>query len=330
MVINGAGLDAATSQAKEDGEIPAAKRVAQSWLSDIADVVSMTYQACRTILVATHLDKAMQDGTFHNDHKCLVGLCEELSAAYPRTFLNLVPLFINALDRVDGRTALWTAVCAEAHTLLDQQMVPKFINSCADFMDAYAVDVSKPKWSTQEEVFQLSMMRELTQDQQRSAFASLRKMGYIIQLPSRTIIMKPQWFAAAASVTLSPAPGDNDGSAISLHIPTNPKQPGFIFEDHLQGELLQLTENLPEMQWPVDPNPAVQKDKRLKEASKLIEFLADLNILVKDPRVKVLCHITNFAVFCAYCISAVSLQFTDFPNARTMWVLPALLVRELS
>jgi len=156
-------------------------------------------------------------------------------------------------------------------------MVPKFINACGDFMEKYIQDPSKPQWCSYDEFVQLPVVKDLTRDQRSSAFASLRKMGYIIQLPNGAIIMKPQWFATAASLTLSPPPGPHDGNVAPWHILTDPRNPGFITGGGLKRQMLSLTADMKDMEWSSDAKT------RDDQVSRLVEFLADIGIILRDP-----------------------------------------------
>jgi len=277
VVINGAGLDQESIQAEASGVPSNSKKIARSWLSYVSDQVKNYRQRCISILVATHRDTAEKNKTFPRDRKRLVELCVELQAAYPDANLETEPLFVNALNRKEGRSALWSRMRGGASWLLKDQMVPKFINACGDFMEKYIEDPSKPQWCSYDEFVQLPMVKDLTRDQRSSALASLRKMGYIILLPNGTIIMKPQWFAAAASLTLSPPPGPNDGNVAPLHIQTDPQNPGFITGAGLKKQMLSLTADLKEMEWSSDAKT------RDDQVSKLVEFLADIGIILRDP-----------------------------------------------
>jgi len=277
VVIRGSGLDGEFVEASPSGSLCEAEKTARRWLSYVSDQVFARHQSCRTVLVATHRDTAEKDKTFYKDSKRLKELCAKLQSAYPSAQLSDEPLFINALDRKDGRSSLWSRVQAGAAGLLKGQMVPKFINTCSDFMEQYAKHFSNGQWCSYEEFIQLPMVKDLTQEQQSSALASLRKMGYIIKLPNGTIIMKPQWFAAAASLTLSPPKGPNDGDAPLLHIQTDPKNPGFVTDGSLKMQILILTSDFKELEWSSDAKT------RDDQVSKLVEFLADIEILIPDP-----------------------------------------------
>ena len=282
-VIKGAGLYMQCTRAKASGVPSDAQSMARSWLSYVTDVVSADHQSCRSILVATHRDKAEQDKTLEQDTQALNELCLELQAAYPRARLSSQPLFVNALDRKHGRPTLWASVQLAADELLRGQTVPKFINACGDFMETYVQDPSTPKWCNYQEFLQLPMVKDLTLNQQGSAFASLRKMGYIIELPNGTIIMKPRWFAAAATVTLSPR-GCASDVAEALYIHTDPRSPGFITDHGLKEQLLRLTTGTEELEYSRDMNI------RAIEVDKLVQFLAEIGILIRDPVAKVLHH----------------------------------------
>ena len=207
----------------------------------------------------------------------------ELQVAYPRAQLSVEPLFINSLSRNKGRSELWSRVLGGADLLLKGQMVPKFISACSDFMEHYVTNSHTAQWCSYKEFVQLPVVKDLTRDQRSSAFASLRKMGYIIQLPNGIIIMKPQWFAAAASLALSPPKGPNDGDAPLLHIEADPQNPGFIADGGLKKQILSLTAGFPELQWSDDAKT------RDDQVSKLVEFLADIEVLIKDPLEQVCC-----------------------------------------
>jgi len=277
VVIRGSGLEKESTEAAASGGLCEAEKVARSWLSYVSDQVFSHHQSCRTVLLATHRDTAKKHKTFDQDSKRLAELCLELQAAYPSAQLSSEPLFINALDRKEGRSALWSRVQAAAAWLLKGQMVPKFINTCSDVMEQYTTNLSSAQWCSYTEFLQLPMVKDLTRDQRSSAFASLRKMGYIIQLPNGTIIMKPQWFAAAASLTLSPPKGPNDGDAPLLHIQTDPNNPGFVTDGSLKKQIMSLTAGFKELEWSDDAKT------RDDQVSKLVEFLADIEILIPDP-----------------------------------------------
>ena len=277
VVIRGAGLDQEFVGASTSGSLCEGETVARSWLSYVSDQVFSHHQGCRTVLVATHRDTAEKNKTSHQDLKRLVELCAELQATYPSAQLSGEPLFINALDRKEGRSALWSRVQAAAAWLLKGQMVPKFINTCSDVMEQYTTNLSSAQWCSYTEFLQLPMVKDLTRDQRSSAFASLRKMGYIIQLPNGTIIMKPQWFAAAASLTLSPPKGPNDGDAPLLHIQTDPNNPGFVTDNSLKKQILSLTADFKELEWSDDAKT------RDDQVSKLVEFLAYIETVIPDP-----------------------------------------------
>jgi len=276
VVINGAGLDRECIQAEASGVPSNSKKIARSWLSYVSDLVRNQHQRCISILVSTHRDTAQKNKTFDEDNKRLIELCVELQAAYPDAKVASKPLFVNALNRKEGRSALWSTVRAGAAWLMQRQMVPKFINACGDFMEKYIQDTSKPQWCSYDEFMELPMVKDLTRDQRSSALASLRKMGYIIQLPNGTIIMKPQWFAVAASLTLSPSQGPNDGNVPPLHIETDRQNPGFITGTGLKEQMLRLTAGLKEMEWSSDAKT------RDDQVSKLVEFLADIGIILLD------------------------------------------------
>jgi len=277
VVINGAGLHQDFDQAATSGNTCEAEKVARSWLSYVSDQVFSRHQSCRSILVATHRDTAEKNKTFDQDSKRLAELCLELQAAYPAAKLRTEPVFINALDRKEGRSTLWSRVLGGAAWLLKGQMVPKFINTCSDFMEQYTSISSTAQWCSYEEFVALPMVKDLTRDQRSSAFASLRKMGYVILLPNGTIIMKPQWFAAAASLTLSPPKGPNDGDAPLLHIQTDPNNPGFVTDGSLKKQILSLTAGFKELEWSDDAKT------RDDQVSKLVEFLAYIETVIPDP-----------------------------------------------
>jgi len=287
VVINAAGLAAAHNNSLITGDPYPAKRVVQSWLSYVTDVVTVNAQRCRTILVGTHRDTAEQNKTAAQDLACLEKLCDELRHSYPASSLEPQALFVNSLDRKESRSALWRAVQNCAEQILNGQQIPIFIDSCVQTIQAHAADPSTAKWCTFDELLAMPMMNALNRDQQRSAYAALRKMGYIITLPSGIIILKPQWFAAAASVTLSPNAGDNDGDALALHISTDRDHPGLIRHNGLRTQLVDMQQVIRQhFSQSKDAESLAACGDPLTEATEvnhLIEFLRAIDIVLADP-----------------------------------------------
>jgi len=277
IIINGAGLHAAMQQAEIEGKPCQAKLVAQRWLSYIADVVRVNNQCGRALLIATHLDEAKRNGTVDADRIKLLELCQQLMTSYQHAVtLQPVPLFIDALNLTDDRTAVWTRVQLAATAMLQQARVPKFINTCNDWMEEHAKDPNSAKWTTKERFKQMSLFNGLKDNQIASGIASLNKLGYIIELPSGHIILKPSWFAAAASITLSPPPSETDGLTKTVHLKTDRVKPGYIMLNALCSQLLEV-KDWKQLQWSV--NAAAAR----KEARQLVEFLCDIGVVLKDP-----------------------------------------------
>ena len=145
----------------------------------------------------------------------------------------------------------------------------------------------------------MSLFHGLKANQVLSAIASLSKQGYIIELPSGHIILKPSWFAAAASITLSPPPNKkSDGltNTVQLRTPDSTK-PGYIMRDGLRQQLLAIKHQhwLKYLLWSEDEGAAA------READQLIDFLCDISVVLVNPSpAKVLClllsapHVVRF------------------------------------
>jgi len=279
VVVRGQGLHAETVQAAAAGTQCQAHKVARSWLSYITDVVSSNDQQGSVILIGTHFDKAAKSkpSTVEADQKCLIDLCAFLKTEFQDSIiLHHEPLFIDALDLSTGRSSVWSQIDAAASTMLQGQVVPKFINTCTEWMDRHAKNSVSEKWTTKERFLQMPLFRDLKANQVLSAVASLRKLGYIIELPSGHIILKPSWFAAAASITLSPEPSQTDGLTNTVQIATNLKRPGYIMRRALCDRLRSVT-SWAELQWSDDRKTAIA------EADQLVSFLCEIGMVLIDP-----------------------------------------------
>jgi len=279
VVVRGQGLHAEMVQAATAGTQCQAHKVARSWLSYITDVVSSNDQQGRVILIGTHLDKAVtaKPNTLEADQKCLVELCASLQMEFQNAItLDSQPLFIDALDLSAGRSSVWAHIDASASAMLQSQVVPKFINTCTEWMEQHAKQRISEKWATKERFLHMPLFRDLKANQVLSAVASLRKLGYIIELPSGHIILKPSWFAAAASITLSPEPSKTDGLTNTVQIVTNPNRPGYIMRQALSDRLRSVT-SWTELQWSDHAKTAIA------EADQLVSFLCEIGMVLVDP-----------------------------------------------
>jgi len=272
IIIKGAGLHDVMQRAETEGKQCQAQLVAQRWLSYIADVVRANNQRGKALLIATHRDEAV-----NADLARLQKLCRKLASSYQHAVtLQPEPLFVDALNLTEDRTAVRKRIQQAAAAMLQQARVPKFINTCNDWMEEHAKDPNSAKWTTKEEFKQMPLFSGLKDNQIASGIASLNKLGYIIELPSGHIILKPSWFAAAASITLSPPPSETDGLTKTVHLNTNPSRPGYIMLDALCSQLREVTD-WKQLQWSADEATA------LKEARQLVEFLCDIGVVLKDP-----------------------------------------------
>jgi len=277
IIIKGAGLHVAMQQAEIEGKQCQAQLVAQRWLSYIADVVRANNQRGEALLIATHRDEALLKGTVGADLAKLQKMCRTLASSYQHAVtLQPEPLFVDALDLTEDRTAVRKSIQDAATAMLEQAPVPKFINTCNDWMEEHAKDPNSAKWTTKEEFKQMPLFSGLKDNQIASGIASLNKLGYIIELPSGHIILKPSWFAAAVSITLSPPPSETDGLTKTVHLNTNPSRPGYIMLNALCSQLLEVRD-WKQLQWSADEATA------LKEARQLVEFLCDIGVVLKDP-----------------------------------------------
>jgi len=272
-------------RAEAAGIACAAQLLARAWLSYIADVQSEYHQQGRVILIGTHLDKAASaiPSTYHADLKCLQRLCSLLKTEFQGSVtLHPQPLFIDTLDLSTSRSTVWHEVDIAASSMLHGQVVPKFINNCSDWMERHAADVSSQKWTTREEFKSMTLFKDLKPDQVASAMASLRKLGYIIELPSDHIVLKPSWFAAAASITLSPPPCPREQLTNSVHIHTDPARPGYIMLRALCDRLQEIS-SWTEFNWSADPCLAS------KEAHAVVTFLYEIGVVLIDPTDALVC-----------------------------------------
>jgi len=133
--------------------------------------------------------------------------------------------------------------------------------------------VFKPDWPV------LPMCRALDFDEIESVFAWLRKLGYIIELPSTDyVILKPSWFAAAASITLSPPPAPTEPGVLI----TDPKQPGYIMRRALCKQLRGV-QQWKELDWSQDDKKAAE------EADLLVNLLHAIGLVLYDSGVSNRC-----------------------------------------
>jgi len=277
IIIKGAGLHDVMRQAEIEGKQCQAQLVAQRWLSYIADVVRANNQRGEALLIATHLDEAQANGTVDADRIKLRELCRHLANSYRHSVtLQTMPLFVDALNLTDDRSLVWSRIQQAAAAMLQQARVPKFINTCNDWMGEHANDPSSAKWTTKESFKRMPLFDGLKASQITSGIASLNKLGYIIELPSGHIILKPSWFAAAASITLSPPPSETDRLTKTVHLKTDRSKPGYIMLDALCSQLLEVRD-WKQLQWSV--NAATAR----KEAHQLVEFLCDIGVVLVDP-----------------------------------------------
>mgnify|MGYP007080245848 CR=1 FL=1 len=101
-----------------------------------------------------------------------------------------------------------------------------------------------------------------------------------LTLPSvDAVILKPRWFAAAASITLSPPPNpDTDGSTRTLTIITESDRPGYITRGALCDRLMDVKDEAwSDLEWPAD------EGERRDQANQLVDFLLDIGIVLADP-----------------------------------------------
>jgi len=281
ILIKGQGLRRQMDQAETEHEVCESEKVAVSWLSYIQEMVAIHRQEGRVILIGTHRDRSHSEGSWDDDSRSLWKLHHKLSLKQSRHLsLSPFPLFIDTLALQNDRPAVWRAIECAALELLRDQRVPKYINACSDEMELYGNNAAAPKYCSKDAFLGMHVFRGLHKDQLLSAFASLRKLGYIIALPSGDpIILKPRWFAAAASITLSPEPNpETDGKTRTVTIITARKRPGYITRGALCDQLINVkAEAWSHLEWPVN------EDEARIQANQLVDFLLDIGIVLVDP-----------------------------------------------
>jgi len=283
ILIKGQGLDKdmAKARAKSPPDTCESEKVTLSWLSYIKEVVTIHNQEGRVMLIGTHRDSAQDRGSYSMDLAALEAVYSSLVRhESPHLKFAPCPLFIDTLDLHLDQASVWSAIEVEAFQLLRDQRVPKYINACSDEMELYSKDAAAPKYGSRDEFLGMHVFRGLHKDQLVSAYASLLKLGYIIALPSGDpIILKPRWFAAAASITLSPEPNpENDGNIRTVTITTDPDRPGYITRGALCDRLMEVKDEAwSHLEWPVN------EDEARIQANQLVDFLLDIGIVLVDP-----------------------------------------------
>ena len=183
ILIKGEGLHQQIAQARARGahEMCESEKVAVSWLSYINEMVAIHKQEGRVVLIATHRDGAQQSGSYHQDLSSLSQMYSWLKRRQSRHLkFAPSPLFIDTLDLQLDRARVWSAIETEAFQLLQDQTVPKYINQCSDEMELYSRNTAAAKYCSKDEFLGMHVFRGLHKDQLQSAFASLRKLGHII------------------------------------------------------------------------------------------------------------------------------------------------------